>query len=439
MVFDLNHVIEQIHKEKGIPKEALIEAIEAAMLTAARKKLGFYGDLEAQYNPDSGEVELFQFKTVAETVTDAHLEMPLERAKELDPDATYGDSLGEKIDSRILGRIAAQTAKQVLIQKMRDAEKDIVVTEYHDKLGEVLAGVVRRYEKGDIIIDLNKTEAVIRRREQVESETYKPGDRIQAYFYEIDTKSKGPMLLLSRRHPNLVRALFEMEVPEVSEGIVEIKSVARDPGVRTKIAVYSNDSDVDPVGACVGMKGSRVQSVVQELRGEKIDIVLWDNDYARFVCNAIAPAQVSKVIIIDKRHSMEIIVPDDQLSLAIGRKGQNVRLAANLTGWNIDVYSESKVDEMAKFAKARLVEDLGVSEAMAMVLYGHAFRSVEEIADAPVDEFASIPGLDKETLTGIHTRAKDVVGARKDPAKVAAVQSAAPIEPGKDGGAVEVA
>lgn len=438
MVFDLNHVIEQIHKEKGIPKEALIEAIETAMLTAARKKLGFYGDLEAQYNPDSGEVELFQFKTVAENVSDSHLEMSIERAKELDPDASYGDSLGEKIDSSILGRIAAQTAKQVLIQKMRDAEKDIVVTEYHDKLGEVLAGVVRRYEKGDIIIDLNKTEAVIRRREQVESETYKPGDRIQAYFYEIDTKSRGPMLLLSRRHPNLVRALFEMEVPEVSEGIVEIKSVARDPGVRTKIAVYSNDSDVDPVGACVGMKGSRVQSVVQELRGEKIDIVLWDNDHARFVCNAIAPAQVSKVIIIDKRHSMEIIVPDDQLSLAIGRKGQNVRLAANLTGWNIDVYSESKVDEMAKFAKARLVEDLGVSEAMAMLLYGHAFRSVEEIADTAADEFTSIPGLDKETLTGIQDRAKEVVAARKDPTKIAA-KNTPPTEVAKDGGAVELA
>lgn len=413
MVIDLNHVIEQIHKEKGIPKEALIDAIESAMLTAARKKLGFYGDIEAQFNPDAGEVELFQFKTVVENVTDTHLEMTMETAKKLDPDASFGDSLGEKIDSKILGRIAAQTAKQVLIQKMRDAERDIVVSEYHDKLGEVLAGVVRRYEKGDIVMDLNKTEAIIRRREQVEGEMYKPGDRIQAYFYEIDTKSKGPMLLLSRRHPNIVRALFEMEVPEISEGIVEIKNVARDPGVRSKIAVYSNDSDVDPVGACVGMKGSRVQSVVQELRGEKIDIVLWDMDPARFVCNAIAPAQVSKVIIIEKRHSMEIIVPDDQLSLAIGRKGQNVRLAANVTGWNIDVFSEAKVDEMAKFAKARLVEDLGVSEAMAMVLYGHAFRSVEEISDTPDEEFLSIPGLDRESLKKISDRAKEVTVARK--------------------------
>lgn len=409
MVIDLNHVIEQIHKEKGIPKEALIEAIESAMLTAARKKLGYYGDLEAQYNPDIGEVELFQFKTVVEDVTDEHLEMSVEQAKKLDPEATYGDSLGEKIDSKILGRIAAQTAKQVIIQKMRDAEKEIVVRDYSDKLGEVLAGVVRRYEKGDLIIDLNKTEGVIRKREQVEGEVYKPGDRVQAYFYEIDVKSRGPMLLLSRRHPNLVKALFEMEVPEVSEGIVEIKSVARDGGVRSKIAVYSNDSDVDPVGACVGLKGSRVQSVVQELRGEKIDIVLWDMDPARFVCNAIAPAQVTKVIIMEKKHAMEIHVPDDQLSLAIGRKGQNVRLAANLTGWSIDVFSESKVEEMAKFSKARLVEDLGVSESLAMLLYGHAFRSVEEIAETPEDEFLSIPGLEQETLKSIHDKAKEIV------------------------------
>lgn len=409
MVFDLNHVIEQIQKEKGIPKEALVEAIESAMLTAARKKFGLYGDLEAQFNPDTGEVELFQFKTVAETIEDSHLQMPIETAKSLDPDATYGDSLGEKIDSKLLGRIAAQAAKQVIIQKLRDAEKDIVVTDYQDKLGQVLSGVVRRYEKGDLIIDLNKTEAVIRRREQVDGEIYKPGDRIQAYFYEIDTHARGPMLLLSRRHPNLVRALFEMEVPEISEDIVEIRNVARDPGVRTKIAVYSSDDDVDPVGACVGLRGSRVQSVVQELRGEKIDIVLWDNDPARFVCNAIAPAQVSKVIIIEKRHSMEIIVPDDQLSLAIGRKGQNVRLAANLTGWNIDVFNESKVDEMAKFAKARLVELIGMSDALAMVLYSHAFRSVDEIAETPEEEFLKIPGLDQETLKGIHQRARACV------------------------------
>lgn len=413
MVIDLNHVIEQIHKEKGIPKEALINAIEQGMLSAARKKLGFEGELEAQYNPEFGEVEIFQFKTVVEEVQDPDTETTLDKARKLDPEAEMGDSIGEKVDSMALGRIAAQSAKQVIIQKLREAEKDMVIADYKDKLGQVLAGIVRRQEKGEIIVDLNKTEAIIRRREQVEHEHYKSGDRIQGFLYEIDVKTRGPMLLLSRRHPNLVKCLFETEVPEIAEGIVQIRAVARDPGVRTKIAVYSGDSDVDPVGACVGLKGSRVQSVVQELRGEKIDIVLWDVDPARFVCNAIAPAQVAKVIIIEKKHSMEIIVPDDQLSLAIGRKGQNVRLAANLTGWNIDVYGESKVEEMAKFSKTRLVEDLEVSESFATLLYGHAFRSIDEIAETPENEFLAIPGLDQETLQRIYNRARDVLTERR--------------------------
>lgn len=418
MVFDLNHVLEQIHKEKGIPKESLIEAIESAMLSAARKKMGFYGDLEAQFNPDLGEVELFQFKIVVENVEDDDVDIGLEEAQKLDPEAQIGDELGVKVDSSVLGRIAAQTAKQVIIQKIRDAEKSVIVDEYEDKIGTVLAGIVRRFEKGHLIVDLNKAEAVVRKYEQIEGEVFKTGDRIQGYFYEIDTKARGPMILLSRKHPLFVKSLFEMEVPEISEGIVEIKSVARDAGVRTKIAVYSADSDVDPVGACVGLKGSRVQAVVQELRGEKIDIVPYDPDPARFVCNAIAPAQVAKVIILDKKQAMEVIVPDDQLSLAIGRKGQNVRLAANLTGWNIDVYSESKVEEMSRFAKTRLCEDLGVSEAIATVLYGHAFRSAEEIAETPEDEFMSIPGMDQDALKNIYEKAKDVSGY-EEPEEVA--------------------
>lgn len=416
MIVDLNHVLEQIQKDKGIPKETLIEAIEAAMLSAARKKLGFYGDLEAKFNPELAEVELFQFKTVVETVTDDQLEMSVVDAKKMDPEAALGDSLGEKIDSKILGRIAAQTAKQVIIQKMREAEKDVIVNEYEDKLGEIVSGVVRRYEKGNLIVDLNKTEAILYRREQVDGENYKTGDRIQALLMEIDTRARTQMLVLSRRHSEFVKVLFEMEVPEISEGIVEIKAVARDPGVRTKIAVYSADGDVDPVGACVGMKGSRVQSVVQELRGEKIDIVLWDQDPARFVCNAIAPAQVARVIIIDVKHSMEIIVPDDQLSLAIGRKGQNVRLAANLTGWNIDVFSESKVEEMAKFSKGKLVEDLQISDSMATILYSHAFRSADEISDTALEEFINIPGMDKDSLTEVHKKAQAKTQERRKPA-----------------------
>jgi len=425
MIFDLNHVLDQIQKDKGIPKEILIEAIETAMMSAARKKLGFYGDLEAAYNSEVGEVELFQFKTVVNEVEDDQLEMTPKDAHELDPEADLGDSIGVKIDSKELGRIAAQTAKQVIIQKMRDAEKDVIVDEYEDKLGDIISGVVRRYEKGGLVLDIGKTEGIIYKRDQVEGENYKPGDRIQALLVEIDTRARGHMLLFSRKHKEFVKSLFEMEVPEISEGIVEIKSVARDAGVRSKIAVYSVDSDVDPVGACVGMKGSRVQSVVQELRGEKIDIVLWDPDPARFVCNAIAPAQVTKVIIIDNKHSMEIVVPDDQLSLAIGRKGQNVRLAANLTGWNIDVYSETKLEEMATFAKTKLVEDFGVDEGMATVLYGHAYRSPEEIAGAEEADFLSIPGINEDSLRGIYEKAKKYVADSK--AKVEEVEEVADV------------
>lgn len=425
MILDLNRVIEQIEKDKGIPKKSLIEAIESAMMSAARKKMGYVGDLEAHYNEEGGEVELFQFRTVVDEVEDEDLELTIEEAHKLDPDATVGDSIGQKLNTTFLGRIAAQTAKQVIIQKMRDAERDIVFQEYKDRVGQVLSGVVRRYEKGNLIVDLGKTEAIIPHREMGPGENNKPGDRIQAYFLELNTAGKGAQVILSRRHPNLLKALFEMEVPEIAEHIVEIKSCAREPGVRAKVAVYSKDHDVDPVGACVGMKGSRVQSVVQELRGEKIDIVLWDEDPAKFVCNAIAPAEVSKVIIKEREKSMEIIVPDDQLSLAIGRRGQNVRLAANLTGWNIDIFSETKIEEVVKLAKAKLVEDLGIDEATATILYSNSFRSSEEICDIGKDDFMNhIPGMDKGSLEQIYDNAIEVTQNRIDnkeaPAKKAA-------------------
>lgn len=412
MVVDLNHVLEQIEKDKGIPRESLIEAIEAAMLSAARKKLGFYGDLETQYNPELGEVELFQFKTVAKEIEDDQLEMTLEEAKKLDPDADFGDEMGVKVDANILGRIAAQTAKQVIIQKMRDAERGVVYEEYKDKVGQVLSGVVRRLERGNLIIDLGKTEAVIPYKEQVPSESFKVNDRIQAFFFQLNATGRGHQIMLSRKHPGFVKALFEMEVPEITEGVVQLKGCARHAGIRSKIAVYTDQMDVDPLGACVGMRGSRVQSIVQELRGERIDIVLWDQDIAKFVCNAIKPAEVSKVILNEDEKSMEIIVPDDQLSLAIGKKGQNVRLAANLTGWGIDIYSETKMEEMAKIAKAQLVEDLGIDEALATILYSHAFRSVDEIISIGLEEFLEIPGLDKQTMGEIFNRAEEVVESR---------------------------
>lgn len=414
MFINLNSVIEQVGKDKGIPKETLVETIESAMLSAARKKYGLTAELEAHYNEELGEVELFQFKTVVEFVEDPDAQISLPEAQKLDSETGLGDSLGEKIDSNQFGRIAAQTAKQVIIQKVRDAERDIVYNEYKDKVGELVTGIVRRNEKGNFIIDLGRTEAVLPLKEQVPSENYKTNDRITALLLDLRREARGPQIVLSRRNPGLIKALFYMEVPEISEGIVEIKAAAREPGSRAKVAVYSSDSDVDPVGACVGMKGSRVQSVVQELKGEKIDIVNYDQDAARFVCNAIAPAEVSRVIIHDKDHSMEIVVPDDQLSLAIGKKGQNVRLAAQLTSWNIDIFSETKIEELQKAAKMALVEDLGIEESMASILYSHAYRSTREIAETNLEEFLAMPGFSEDSLRAAHQKAVEWTQARAE-------------------------
>jgi len=405
---ELDRVLEIVSKEKNIAKEKLVEVVEAAILTAARKKWGHLGEMEAHYDSEKGEVELFQFKTVSENVQDENIEMTMDEARKLDPEAQVGDSLGVKMDAKF-GRIAAQAAKQVIVQKLRDAEREVVYNEFKDRIGELITGVVRRIEKGgDIIIDLGRTEAIIPRNEQVPAERYKNGERLQGYFFEIG-RGGGPQIILSRSHPMFVKRLFEIETPEISEGIVEIKGVARDPGARTKIAVYSRDSDVDPVGACVGRKGSRVQTVVQELRGEKIDIVQWDDETAKFVCNAIAPAEVSRIIIKEKEHKMEIVVPDDQLSLAIGKKGQNVRLAAQLTGWDLDVLSESRIDELTSRHKAALTKVLGVDDGTALVLYGNGYRAIEDIAGVSEEEFSELPGMDKKRLGEIYAKASSAI------------------------------
>jgi transcription termination/antitermination protein NusA len=409
MFQDLGRVLDQVSKDKGIPREMLIEAVEAAFLTAARKKWGHLGELEAHFNEEIGEIELFQFKTAVEQVEDENVQMTLEEARKLDPEAEPGDSFGVKMDPSVFGRIAAQTAKQVIIQKVREAERNIVYEEFKGRLGELITGIVRRFEKGDMIVDLGRTEAVAPKQEQVPTESYRAGDRLQGFFLRIDKEGKGPAIVLSRRNIGLIIGLFAMEVPEIAEGIVEIRAAAREPGVRSKIAVASRDSDVDPVGACVGIKGSRVQGVVGELKGEKVDIVAWDNEPARFVCNALAPAEVVKVIIRDREHAMEVVVPDDQLSLAIGRRGQNVRLAAQLTGWNIDVYSETKIEQVASRARRVLSEILGIDDSMAMILYSHSFRSFEDIAQAEFEDFRQVPGIGAEPLQGLHAKAKAAV------------------------------
>lgn len=344
-IINLKHAIDQLVKEKGIDRQVVLEAMEQAVLTAANKKYRNTRELEAHYNHESGEVELFEFVTVVEEVEDSYKEICLDEAHEIDPEAEIGDSLGEKLDSSGFSRIAAQTAKQVIIQKVRDAERETIYNEYSDRIWEVITGMVRRFEKGELLIDLGRAEAVLPAKEQMPREVYRPGDRIRAIITDIRMTTKGPQIMLSRTHPSMLAKLFEAEVPEIAEGIVEINAIVRDAGSRAKIAVSSNDRDVDPVGACVGMRGARVQNVVSELRGEKIDIIPWSEDIARFACNALSPAQVSKVFVDEEKRALEIVVADDQLSLAIGKRGQNVSLAARLTGCRIDIKSESKIAE----------------------------------------------------------------------------------------------
>jgi N utilization substance protein A len=416
---NLGFILEQVAKEKGIEKKILVDTIEAAILKAAQSAFGPTRELEARFSDDTGQVDLFQYMTVVEKVNEPEREISFEDAKRRGLDAELGEELGFQVFWRpedtekaraqdkefgdllklkqarsAFGRIAAQTAKQVLLQRVRDAERDLIFNEYKDRKGQLIRGIVRRFEKGNnIIVDLGKTEGVLPFREQTPRETYRPGDRIVAYVRDIDREARGPQIILSRSDPKLVEKLFESEVPEIYEGIVRIVAVAREPGARSKIAVTSRDADVDPVGACVGMKGSRVQAVVQELRGEKIDIVPFDRDPARYVIAAIQPAEVHKVIVDEGDGRMELVVPDEKLSLAIGRKGQNVRLAAQLTGWKLDIISESKFKQMEEESITALSLIGEVDDTIARAMYRLGYRALEEVAEAGADELAAIPGI----------------------------------------------
>jgi N utilization substance protein A len=433
MAVDLGSIVEQVAAEKGIDKKVLIETMEAAILKAAQAVFGPTRELEARFNEESGNIDLFQYMTVVEDVQLPEREIDMEMAKEHGLEAEIGEELGfqvfwhprdaerarqqdkefgEVLDMKqarsAFGRIAAQTAKQVLLSRVRDAERDIIYNEYKDRQGQLIRGIVRRFEKGhNLIVDLGKTEGVLPAREQTPRETYRPGDRIVAFVKNIDRESRGPMIILSRQSPTLVDKLFEAEVPEIYEGIVKIVGVAREPGSRSKIAVTTRDSDVDPVGACVGIKGSRVQAVVQELRGEKIDIVPFDPDPARYIINAIQPAEVNKVIVDEADHRMELVVPDEKLSLAIGRKGQNVRLAAQLTGWKLDIISDSKFRQMEDEALVVLKEIDGVDENLAKSIFRLGFRALEEISEAAVEELAQIEGVETEERATELKRAAD--------------------------------
>jgi len=394
----LNREIEQLARDKGIKRELIIDAVQGAFLSAARKKFGPDKEIEAHFNEQDEEIELFEFLNVVEKVADPLHEISFEDAKTHDPECKIGDVIGLKMNSDELGRIAAQTAKQVIIQKIRDAETDIIFEEYKDRKGTLIAGIVRRFEKGNVIIDLGRTEAILPISEQVPREHFRPGDRVQTYVVDILKTARGAEIIVSRAHSGLLVKLFENEVPEIYESIVRIEASAREPGGRSKIAVASKDSDVDPVGACVGMKGSRVQAVVQELRGEKIDIVAWHLDPARFVCNAIAPAEVSRVILDEKNRAMELIVADDQLSLAIGKKGQNVRLAARLTGWKIDIHSETKVKQLAEEGKQLLIQVEGLGNNLAELLYSQGVTTPDALLTHQTEQIAQITGLPTEKI-----------------------------------------
>ncbi len=398
MFTDLGRLIEQLGKDKGIDRAVVIEAIENGMELAARKKFGTYREIEAKYNEEVGEVELFEFKEVVkdEDFIDEEVEIKLTEALVLDPEAQLNDSIGRKLEGGDLGRIAAQTAKQIIMQKVREAERDIIFAEFEQRKGEIASGIARRVERGAIVVDLGRTEAYIPPREQIPGEVYKPGDRIQGYIADVRASLRGPQIIMSRADERYLMKLFEVEVPEIYDGIVEIVAAAREPGQRAKIAVRSKDAAVDPVGACVGMKGSRVQNIVQELRGEKIDIVKYDDDVARFVCNALAPAEISKVFVDEGNREMEVVVPDTQLSLAIGKKGQNVRLAAKLTHWKLDILSEANLASKTAQAILNLMLIPGMNETMAQNIYQSGFSSCQALGEADAAAIMAIPGYDEE-------------------------------------------
>ncbi len=395
MLSDLKRIIDQISRDKGIDRQILVEALEEAVLSAAKKRYGLRRDIEVTFNEEFGEIELFQFRTVVEKVEDEQTEVSFAEAKRLDPDVDPGDELGSKMENvSDLGRIAAQSAKQVIIQKMKDAEKDVIYEMYKDRKGEIVNGIVQRFERGNMIVNLGRTDALLPKKEQMPRRSYRQGDRIRAYLLDVRQDVRDHQLVLSRTCKEFLVKLFEMEVPEISEGIVSIMNACREPGSRAKIAVSSSESDVDPVGACVGMKGSRVQNVVQELQGEKIDIVPWSPDPAKYVSNALAPAQVSMVVVDEDRKKLLVVVPDDQLSLAIGRQGQNVRLASILLGWRIDVKSEQRYARMMEEGFQSLMLLKGMTEKIAEALYEEGVTSAGELLEADAADIQGITGLD---------------------------------------------
>ncbi|MGN6148406.1 MAG: transcription termination factor NusA [Rhizomicrobium sp.] len=413
---ELLQVAETVARDKGIDRDEVLQAMEQAIQKAGRSKYGQEYDIRAEIDRKNGEIRLMRFREVAEPVENEATQIPLGEARRINPEAEVGDFLTDPLPPIDFGRIAAQTAKQVIVQKVRDAERERQYDEYKDRIGEIVHGIVKRVEFGSVVVDLGRAEGVVRRDEMIPRESFRTGDRIRAYIYDVRRETRGPQIFLSRSHPQFMVRLFAQEVPEIYDGIIEIRAVARDPGSRAKIAVISKDSSIDPVGACVGMRGVRVQAVVQELQGERIDIIPWNTEAATFIVNALAPAEVSKVVLDEDTHRTEVVVPDEQLSLAIGRRGQNVRLASQLTGWQLDIMTEAEESErrQKEFTERTtlFMDSLDVDETVAQLLASEGFASIEDVAFVPLDELAAVEGFDEETAQELQTRAIEFIEAK---------------------------
>jgi N utilization substance protein A len=408
---ELLQIADAVAREKVIDREIVLAAMADAIQKAARSRYGSESNIRADINPKTGEIRLQRLLEVVEKAEDYSTQIPIELARDRNPDAKLGDFIADPLPPMDFGRIAAQSAKQVIVQKVREAERDRQYDEFKDRVGEIVNGTVKRVEYGNVVVDLGRGEGIIRRDEMIPRENMRYGDRVRAFVYDVRREQRGPQIFLSRTHPQFMVKLFTMEVPEIYDGIIQIKSVARDPGSRAKIAVVSNDSSIDPVGACVGMRGSRVQAVVGELQGEKIDIIPWSPDPASFIVNALQPAEVAKVVLDEDAERIEVVVPDEQLSLAIGRRGQNVRLASQLTGWDIDILTEQEESERRQKEfneRTQLFMDaLDVDEMVGQVLASEGFAQVEELAYVELDEISSIEGFDEDTANELQTRARE--------------------------------
>jgi transcription termination/antitermination protein NusA len=407
---ELLQVADTVARDKGIDRDEVLQAMEQAIQKAGRSKYGLEYDIRAEIDRKNGEIKLMRFREVADPVENEATQIAVAEAKNLNPEAEVGDFLTDPLPPIDFGRIAAQTAKQVIVQRVRDAERQRQYKEFKDRVGEIVNGLVKRVEFGNVVVDLGRAEAILRRDELLPRESFRQGERVRAYIYDVRQEVRGPQIFLSRTHPQFMAKLFAQEVPEIYDGIIEVKAVARDPGSRAKIAVISNDSGIDPVGACVGMRGSRVQAVVAELQGEKIDIIPWSQDPATFVVNALAPAEVAKVVMDEEQRRIEVVVPDEQLSLAIGRRGQNVRLASQLTGWDIDILTEAEESERRqeefRTRSKMFIEALDVDDVIAHLLVTEGFTSVEEVAFIAVQELASVEGFDEEVASELQQRAR---------------------------------